>query len=90
MGIPMRELIETHMGGVPGGWGNLKAVMPGGLSTPMLPAEEAEVALMTYEDLTARRSSLGSATMIVFDKDADLVRAIARASYFFKHESCGQ
>jgi NADH-quinone oxidoreductase subunit F len=56
----------------------------------MIPAEEAEVALMTYEDLQARGSGLGTGTMIVFDKDADLVKAIARAAYFYKHESCGQ
>ncbi|WP_334163870.1 NADH-quinone oxidoreductase subunit NuoF [Phenylobacterium sp.] len=90
VGIPLRQLIEEHMGGVRGGWGNLKAVIPGGISVRMIPAEEAEVAVMTYEDLQARGSGLGTGTMIVFDKDADLVKAIARASYFYKHESCGQ
>ena len=90
VGIPLKQLIEVHMGGVRGGWGNLKAVIPGGISVRMIPAEEAEVALMTYEDLQARGSGLGTGTMIVFDKDADLVKAIARASYFYKHESCGQ
>ena len=90
MSIPMRQLIEDHFGGVRGGWGNLKAVIPGGISMRMIPAEEAEVALMDFDDLAGRRSGLGTATMIVMDKDADLVRAIARASYFYKHESCGQ
>ncbi|HEY8615876.1 NADH-quinone oxidoreductase subunit NuoF [Phenylobacterium sp.] len=90
VGIPLRQLIEEHMGGVRGGWGNLKAVIPGGISVRMIPAEEAEVAVMTYEDLQARGSGLGTGTMIVFDKDADLVKAIARAAYFYKHESCGQ
>jgi NADH-quinone oxidoreductase subunit F len=90
VGIPLKQLIEEHMGGVRGGWGNLKAVIPGGISVRMIPAEEAEVAVMTYEDLQARGSGLGTGTMIVFDKDADLVKAIARASYFYKHESCGQ
>ena len=90
VGIPIRQLIEEHMGGVRGGWGNLKAVIPGGISVRMIPAAEAEVAVMTYEDLQARGSGLGTGTMIVFDKDADLVKAIARASYFYKHESCGQ
>ena len=56
----------------------------------MIPAAEAEEALRDFDDLAARRSGLGTATMIVMDKDADLVRAIARASYFYKHESCGQ
>jgi NADH-quinone oxidoreductase subunit F len=90
LGIPMRQLIEDHFGGVRGGWGNLKAVVPGGISMPMIPAAEAEEAIMTFEDLQGRRSGLGTATMIVFDKDADLVKAIARAAYFYKHESCGQ
>ena len=90
VGISVKQLIEDHFGGVRGGWGNLKAVIPGGISVRMIPAEEAEVALMTYEDLQARGSGLGTGTMIVFDKDADLVKAIARASYFYKHESCGQ
>jgi len=90
VGIPVRQLIEEHFGGVRGGWGNLKAVIPGGISVRMIPAHEAEEALMTYEDLQARGSGLGTGTMIVFDKDADLVKAIARASYFYKHESCGQ
>jgi NADH-quinone oxidoreductase subunit F len=90
VGIPLRQLIEEHMGGVRGGWGNLKAVIPGGISVAMIPAHEAEEAVMTYEDLVARKSGLGTGTMIVFDKDADLVKAIARAAYFYKHESCGQ
>jgi NADH-quinone oxidoreductase subunit F len=90
MSIPMRQLIEEHFGGVRGGWGNLKAVIPGGISMRMIPAAEAEEALMDFDDLAARRSGLGTATMIVMDKDADLVKAIARASYFYKHESCGQ
>ncbi len=90
IGTPMREVIETHFGGVRGGWGALKAVMPGGVSMAMIPAAEAEVALMDFDDLKARRSGLGTATMIVFDRDADLVVAIARTARFFKHESCGQ
>jgi NADH-quinone oxidoreductase subunit F len=90
MSIPMRQLIEDHFGGVRGGWGNLKAVIPGGLSMKMIPAEEAEVALMEFEDLQKRGSGLGTATMIVMDKDTDLIKAIARGAYFYKHESCGQ
>jgi NADH-quinone oxidoreductase subunit F len=90
VGIPIRQLIDEHFGGVRGGWKNLKAVIPGGISVRMIPAAEAEVAIMTYEDLQARGSGLGTGTMIVFDKDADLVKGIARAAYFYKHESCGQ
>ena len=90
VGISVKQLIEDHMGGVRGGWSNLKAVIPGGISVRMIPADQCEDAIMTYEDLQARGSGLGTGTMIVFDKDADLVKAIARASYFYKHESCGQ
>jgi NADH-quinone oxidoreductase subunit F len=90
VGIPVKQLIEEHFGGVRGGWGNLKAVIPGGISVRMIPASECEEAVMTYEDLQARGSGLGTGTMIVMDKDADIVKAIARASYFYKHESCGQ
>ena len=90
VGIPIKQLIEEHFGGVRGGWGNLKAVIPGGISVRMIPASECDEAVMTYEDLQARGSGLGTGTLIVMDKDADLVKAIARASYFYKHESCGQ
>jgi NADH-quinone oxidoreductase subunit F len=90
MSIPMRQLIDEHFGGVRGGWGNLKAIIPGGLSVRMIPAAEAEEALMDFDSLAALKSGLGTATMIVMDKSTDLVRAIARAAYFYKHESCGQ
>jgi NADH-quinone oxidoreductase subunit F len=90
MSIPLRELIETHAGGVRGGWGALKAVMPGGGSTPMIPAEQAEDALMDYDSLHDLKTAMGSASVIVMDKSTDLVRAVARLSAFYKHESCGQ
>jgi NADH-quinone oxidoreductase subunit F len=90
MSIPLRQLIEERAGGVRGGWGNLKAVMPGGGSTPMIPANQAEEALMDYDSLRDLKTALGSASVIVLDRDTDLVRAVARLSYFYKHESCGQ
>ncbi|HXQ47819.1 MAG TPA: NADH-quinone oxidoreductase subunit NuoF [Caulobacteraceae bacterium] len=90
MSIPLRQLIEEHAGGVRGGWGNLKAVLPGGGSTPMIPAYQAEEALMDYDSLRDLKTALGSGSVIVMDRDTDLVRAIARLSYFYKHESCGQ
>ena len=90
MSIPMRDLIETHFGGVRGGWGNLKAIIPGGASVRMIPAEQCEEALMDFDDLAARRSGLGTAGLIVMDKSTDIVAAIARLSYFYKHESCVQ
>ncbi|HWE45396.1 MAG TPA: NADH-quinone oxidoreductase subunit NuoF [Caulobacteraceae bacterium] len=90
MSIPMKQLLEDHCGGVRGGWGNLKAVIPGGSSVRMIPAEEAETALMDFDSLVALKSGLGTAAVIVMDKSTDLVKAIARIAYFYKHESCGQ
>ena len=52
--------------------------------------EEAEIALMDFDSLKQFKSGLGTGTMIVMDKSTDIVRAIARVAYFFKHESCGQ
>src|ERR1700751_4689707 len=90
MSIPLKQLLEEHCGGVRGGWGNLKAVIPGGSSVRMIPAHEAETALMDFDSLSALKSGLGTAAVIVMDKSTDLVRAIARIAYFYKHESCGQ
>jgi NADH-quinone oxidoreductase subunit F len=90
MSIPFKQLIEDHCGGVRGGWGNLKAVIPGGSSVRMIPAEEAETVLMDFDALAALKSGLGTAAVIVMDKSTDLVKAIARIAYFYKHESCGQ
>ena len=90
MSIPFRKLIEDHCGGVRGGWGNLKAVIPGGASVPMIPASACEDLPMDFDALRELKSGLGTAAVIVMDKDTDLVRAIARLSYFYKHESCGQ
>ena len=90
MSIPMRELIEKHAGGVRGGWDNLLAVIPGGSSTPCLPRSICGEVLMDFDSLVAQRSGLGTAAVIVMDKSTDIVRAIARLSAFYKHESCGQ
>ena len=92
MGIPLRELIETHCGGVRGGWDNLLAVIPGGSSMPLIPAgpTQADTLLMDFDGCTALKSSLGTAAVIVMDKSTDIVRAMTRISYFYKHESCGQ
>jgi NADH-quinone oxidoreductase subunit F len=90
MSIPLKTLIETYAGGVKGGWANLKAVLPGGGSTPMIPASQAETALMDYDSLRELKTALGGASVIVLDRQVDLVRAIARLSRFYKHESCGQ
>ncbi len=90
MGIPLKELIEKHAGGVRGGWDNLLAVIPGGSSTPMLPKEVCETVLMDFDSLRTAQSGLGTAGVIVMDKSTDLVKAIARLAKFYMHESCGQ
>jgi len=90
MSIPLRELIERHAGGVQGGWENLKAIIPGGSSVPMLPKAICDNVLMDYDSLREQQSGLGTAAVIVMDKSTDLIAAIARLSKFYKHESCGQ
>ena len=90
MGITFRELIETHAGGVRGGWHNLLAIIPGGSSVPLLPASQCEDLIMDFDALKDLKSGLGTAAVIVMDKSTDIVRAIARIAYFYKHESCGQ
>ncbi len=90
MGIPMRELIEKHGGGIRGGWKNLKAIIPGGASCPVIPAEQCGDAIMDFDGMRELRSSFGTACMIVMDQQTDVIKAIWRLSKFFKHESCGQ
>ncbi len=90
MSIPFRELIERHAGGIRGGWDNLLAVIPGGSSVPLVPAREIIDAPMDFDGLRDLKSGLGTAAVIVMDKSTDVVRAISRISYFYKHESCGQ
>jgi NADH-quinone oxidoreductase subunit F len=90
MGIPLRELIERHAGGVRGGWDNLLAVIPGGSSVPMMPKATCDTILMDFDSLRDVKSGLGTAAVIVMDKSTDVVKAIARLARFYKHESCGQ
>ena len=90
MGVPLKELIEKHAGGVRGGWDNLLAIIPGGSSTPLMPKDVCETMTMDFDALRNAGTGLGTAGIIVMDKSTDIVRAIARLSYFYKHESCGQ
>lgn len=90
MGIPFRDLVEKHCGGIRGGWDNLLAVIPGGSSVPCLPAHQCQNLAMDFDTLRELKSGLGTAAVIVMDKSTDIIRAIARISYFYKHESCGQ
>ena len=89
MSIPFRELIERHAGGVRGGWDNLLAVIPGGSSMRWCRPRNRRLP-DGFRPLGKLRSGLGTAAVIVMDKSTDIVRAMARISYFYKHESCGQ
>lgn len=90
MGIPLKELIEKHAGGVIGGWDNLLAIIPGGSSVPMLPKNICDTITMDFDSLRGVQSGLGTAGIIVMDKSTDVIQAIERLSHFYMHESCGQ
>ena len=88
--MPVREMIEKHGGGIRGGWDNLKAIIPGGASCPILPKDALEDAIMDFDGMREKQSSFGTGCMIVMDQSTDVVKAVWRLSAFFKHESCGQ
>ncbi|MBX7200033.1 MAG: NADH-quinone oxidoreductase subunit NuoF [Rhodospirillaceae bacterium] len=90
MGIPLKELIEKHAGGVRGGWDNLQGIIPGGASVPILPKSICDTVLMDFDSLRDVKSGLGTAAVMVMDKSQDVVACISRLSDFYKHESCGQ
>ena len=90
MGIPLRELVDKHAGGVRGGWNNLLGIIPGGSSVPVLPKSICDTVLMDFDSLRDVKSGLGTAAVIVMDKSTDIIAAIARLSHFYMHESCGQ
>ena len=73
-----------------GGWKNIKAVIPGGSSVPMLNAAQCDEAIMDFDWLREQKSGLGTAAVIVMDQSTDVIKAIWRLSKFYKHESCGQ
>ena len=88
MGIPLKQLIYNYGGGIIGGR-KLKAIIPGGSSTPVLTAEQVDVA-MDFESLQEAGSMLGSAGVIVMDETTCMVDALANLTRFYAHESCGQ
>jgi NADH-quinone oxidoreductase subunit F len=89
LGTPMMELIDKHAGGVRGGR-RLKAVIPGGSSTPVLTAEECGRVTLDYESLQAAGTFLGSGGIIVMDDETCMVWALSIIEDFYAHESCGQ
>jgi NADH-quinone oxidoreductase subunit F len=88
LGISLREIIFEHAGGIRDGR-QLKAVIPGGASTPMLTAEQIDVP-MAFETLKQAGSELGTGAIIVMDETTCMVEAARRLSKFFAHESCGR
>ena len=90
MGVPLKDLIEKHAGGVVGGWDNLKAVIPGGSSMPLLPREVCDTIKMDFDACVENKTGLGTAGIVVINKDQDIIKCMARIARFYKHESCGQ
>ena len=89
LGFPFKDFLYDLCGGpLPGR--EIKAVIPGGSSVPILTREESEAALMDYEGFAAAGTLLGSGGVIVFDDKQDMVRQIARLVRFYAHESCAQ
>ena len=87
MGVPLREVLYTHAGGVPGGK-KIKAVIPGGSSVPYLTADKLDTP-MSFEGVQEAGSMLGSASVIVIDEEQCIVRCTLRMSEFYGDESCG-
>ncbi len=88
MGTPFSKLLELA-GGVRGGR-KLKAVIPGGSSSPVLPADIMMQCTMDYDSIAKAGSMLGSGAVIVLDETRCMVKSLQRLSYFYMHESCGQ
>ena len=88
LGTPFAQLLEMA-GGVRGGR-KLKAVIPGGSSMPVLPADVMMATDMDYDSIAKAGSMLGSGAVIVMDETTCMVRALERLSYFYHEESCGQ
>jgi len=88
MGITLREIIYEHAGGIKGGR-KLKAVIPGGTSTPMLTPEHLDVP-MAFETLPKVGSMLGTGAVIVMDETTCIVNAVLHMARFYAHESCGK
>ena len=88
MGLPFKDLLELA-GGVKDGR-KLKAVIPGGSSVPVVPADDMMQCTMDYDSITQAGSMLGSGAVIVMDETTDMVKVLHRLSRFYYSESCGQ
>jgi NADH-quinone oxidoreductase subunit F len=88
MGTPFSKLLELAGGVKPGR--TLKAVIPGGSSSPILPASVIMDCTLDYDSIAKAGSMLGSGAVIVLDDSRCMVKSLQRLSYFYMHESCGQ
>ncbi|MBI5666100.1 MAG: NADH-quinone oxidoreductase subunit NuoF [Nitrospirae bacterium] len=88
MGTSLKDIIYIHAGGMRNG-SKLKAVIPGGISTPVLPADSIDCA-MDFVAMPKAGSMLGSGAVIVMDDSVCMVKVAYRALKFFEHESCGK
>ena len=88
LGTPLERIVHEHAGGPPAGK-RVKGVIPGGVSMPILPADQLDVP-MAGESLRERGSGLGTGGVIVMDEDTCMVRVACAISEFFRDESCGQ
>jgi NADH-quinone oxidoreductase subunit F len=88
VGTSLREIIEIHAGGLKPGK-KLKAVIPGGMSAPILKADEIDIK-MDFDSLAGIGSMLGSAAIIVIDEDTPILDVLKKVAKFYAHESCGQ
>ena len=70
--------------------GNLKAVIPGGSSMPLLPKHICDTIKMDFDECVDNKTGLGTAGIVVINNDQDIIKCIARIARFYKHESCGQ
>lgn len=90
LGIPLKQLIEHHAGGVRGGWNNLLAIIPGGLSTPLIPKDLCDKISLDSDSLKTAESSLGTGAVIVIDKSSDILKVMKNILLFYKEGSCHQ
>jgi NADH-quinone oxidoreductase subunit F len=87
LGFPMQKMIYEVCGGIRGGK-KLKAVIPGGSSSPVLRADECDFP-MDYDNYARMKTMAGSGGMMVMDEDTDIVKVALRTMRFYAHESCG-
>jgi len=88
MGTSLKDIIFKHAGGMKEGK-ELKAAIPGGMSAPILKADEIDIQ-MDFDSLVNANSMLGSAAVIVIDKDTSILDVLKLVTKFYSHESCGQ